>query len=268
MYNPLIHHQINTSLQQNKIDIAGVDNHFYTRFVANTAAIHHLYYDLYKDHPARDKNFALLIQTITNAYQQRSVALKAQDEVKEIKGNWFLSNEITGMSLYVDRFCCNLQTLGEKLDYFKTLGVNFLHLMPVMQSPEGESDGGYAVSDFRKVDERFGTLKDLKKVKTQMNKEGMYLMMDIVLNHTSHHHEWAVKAKKGEAKFQDYYYMFSDRSIPDQFDAAMPDVFPESSPGNFTYNEACNKWVMTVFHNYQWDLKPCSILFSFTPILG
>jgi amylosucrase len=255
MYNPLVHQQINTSLQQNMIDIAGADNLFYTRFVANTAAIFHLYDELYREHPNKDENFALLIQTITNAYQQRSAELIAQDAAKVIKGNWFLSNEITGMSLYVDRFCGGLQTLATKLDYFKTLGVNFLHLMPVMQSPEGESDGGYAVSDFRKVDERFGTLKDFKKVKAEMSKEGMYLMMDIVLNHTSHHHDWAIKAKKGEGRYQDYYYMYSDRSIPNQFDAAMPDVFPESSPGNFTYNKECNKWVMSVFHSYQWDLN-------------
>ena len=50
------------------------------------------------------------------------------------------------MSLYVDRFCGNLTTLGQKLDYFKTLGVNLLHLMPIMQSPEGESDGGGSVN--------------------------------------------------------------------------------------------------------------------------
>ena len=255
MYNPLIHQQINTNLQQNNIDIAGADNLFYTRFVANTAAIYNLYQDLYKHHPLQEENFELLVKTITNAYKQRPVALIAQDAAKEQKGNWFLSNEITGMSLYVDRFCGNLHTLGEKLDYFKTLGVNFLHLMPVMQSPQGESDGGYAVSDFRKVDERFGTLKDLKKVKAQMSKEGMYLMMDIVLNHTSHQHQWAVKAKQGDTKFQDYYYMYSNRTIPDQFDAAMPEVFPDTNPGNFTYNKDCNKWVMSVFHNYQWDLN-------------
>ena len=57
------------------------------------------------------------------------------------------------MSLYVDRFCGNLKNLSGKLDYFGELGVNFLHLMPMFESPEGESDGGYAVSDFRKVDQ-------------------------------------------------------------------------------------------------------------------
>ena len=255
MYNPTIHQLINASLQKKQVDIAGKDNLFFTRFVANTSSIYFLYSELYKNHPKSAEMFKRLVETITEGYQKRSVALKQLDEEKEIKGNWFLSNEIAGMSLYVDRFCGNLTTLEEKLDYFNKLSVNFLHLMPIMQSPEGESDGGYAVSDFRKVDERFGTLADFKKLQQKMKKEKMYLMIDIVLNHTSYKHAWAEKAKKGDKKYQGYFYMFDDRKMPDEYDAAMPEIFPESSPGNFTWNSACNKWVMTVFHSYQWDLN-------------
>ena len=127
--------------------------------------------------------------------------------------------------------------------------------MPLFESPEGESDGGYAVSDFRKVDKRFGTLADLQHLQEKMSDENMYLLIDIVLNHTSHHHEWAEKAKAGDKKFQDFFYMYDDRNMPDQFEKAMPEIFPESAPGNFTYIKACKKWVMTVFHNYQWDLN-------------
>ncbi|MFM2358551.1 MAG: hypothetical protein RLY16_544, partial [Bacteroidota bacterium] len=188
-------------------------------------------------------------------YLQRPAAFKQQDEEKERKGNWFLSNQIAGMSLYVDRFCDNLKNLGGKLDYFDKLGVNFLHLMPVMESPVGESDGGYAVSDFRKVDARFGTMADFKKLRSLMSDRGMYLMLDIVLNHTSYHHEWAKKAKAGDEKYQQYFYMYPDRNLPDQFDATMPEIFPESSPGSFTYDAESGKWVMTVFHHYQWDLN-------------
>ena len=238
-----------------KIDVGNSDNLFYTRFVANATTIKFLYNQLYQHHPESEIIFKQLIDTMAKAYAQRRVSLKLTDEEKEKKGHWFLSNEITGMSLYVDRFCGNLKTLSEKLDYFTTLGVNLLHLMPVMQSPAGESDGGYAVSDFRKVDERFGTLEDLKVVEEKMTEAKMYLMMDIVMNHTSHRHEWAQKAKQGEKKYQDYFYMYNDRQVPDQFDKNMPDIFPESAPGNFTYVPECNKWVMTVFHNYQWDLN-------------
>ncbi len=255
MYNPKIHQLISSSLQQHQVDIAGKDNLFFTRFVANTSSIHFLYNELYGQHPASQENFQRLVHTITKAYRQRAEQLKQLDEEKEATGNWFLSNSITGMSLYVDRFCGSISNLEHKLDYFKKLGVNLLHLMPVMESPEGESDGGYAVSDFRKVDQRFGTIAGLRALQDRMKKEKLYLMIDIVLNHTSHHHQWAQQAKSGDKKYQDYFYMFTDRSLPDQYDSTMPEIFPESSPGNFTWDEACKKWVMTVFHHYQWDLN-------------
>jgi amylosucrase len=255
VYNYRLHQQINTGLQNNDLDIAGADNAFYTRFVANATSIHALYTQIYGEQENASAVLDGLLQTITNGYKNRSAALRKRDDEKEEKGRWFLSNELAGMSLYVDRFCGNLENLNGKLDYFKKLGVNLLHLMPVFQSPENESDGGYAVSDFRKVDPRFGNLEDLKTLQRSMNASEMFLMVDIVLNHTSHLHEWAQKAKAGDPYYQNFYYMYEDRLLPNQFDYSMPEIFPESSPGNFTYVEECNKWVMTVFHHYQWDLN-------------
>jgi amylosucrase len=233
----------------------GKENPLHKRMSAHADAIYSLYAEVYGQHPKGADNFAKLISTIAEAFNNREKSLRKKDEAKEKKGNWFLSNEIIGMSLYVDRFCGNLVNLCNKLDYFKKLGVNFLHLMPVFESPEGESDGGYAVSDFRKVDKRFGTLADLEKLEKKLRKEDMYLMIDIVLNHTSHHHEWAEKAKKGDKYYQDFFYLYDNRYLPDQYEQYMPEIFPESSPGSFTYNEECGKWVMTVFHDYQWDLN-------------
>ncbi len=255
MYNYRLHQQINAGIQKKNIDIAGKDNLFYTRFVANATAIHALYLQLYGNHPYATRMFEQLLETICDAYAKRSGWLRQKDEQKETKGNWFLNSDITGMSLYTDRFCGDLATLASKLNYFKNLGVNLLHLMPVFQSPEGESDGGYAVSDFRQVNRKFGTIEDLQQLLQEMRKDQMYLMLDIVLNHTSRQHEWAKQARAGNPKFQDYFYMYDNRMLPDKFDAAMPDIFPESAPGNFTFIPGCNKWVMTVFHQYQWDLN-------------
>ncbi len=235
--------------------MGGRDMLFYTRFIANATALHALYTELYGGHPRSALLFGQLLKTIISAYTDRPVAMKQRDDAKEAKTHWFLTNEMTGMSLYVDRFCGDLASLADKLDYFKQLGVNFLHLMPVFESPEGESDGGYAVSDFRKVDARFGRIEDLQALRQRMQEEDMFLMIDIVLNHTSHHHAWAQKAKEGDAAFQDFFYLFKDRQLPDKYDAAMPDIFPESAPGNFTYVPECSKWAMTVFHRYQWDLN-------------
>lgn len=255
MYQYPLHQQISLLILENHIAVAGKDNLFYSRFLANSSEIAELYQSLYGNHPSGAKAFTDLLQSITKAYAQREEALKLKDEEKEESGNWFLSNQLAGMSLYVDRFCGDLKTLEDKLDYFKKLGVNFLHLMPLFESPAGESDGGYAVSNFRKVDPRFGTLEDLKSVQKKMNEEGMFLMIDIVLNHTSFRHEWAERAKEGDKKYQDYFYMYNDRGLPNWFDETMPEIFPETAPGSFSYVPECNKWVMSVFHEYQWDLN-------------
>jgi len=233
------------------------ENFYNERFQKGLGELSNLYNKVYAYHPDNKKGFEQLLNTIAAAFQNRSAELKQRDieKLKTEPEHWFLSNQITGMSLYVDRFSKDLTGLCSKLEYLEKLGVNFLHLMPVFESPVGESDGGYAVSDFRKVDQRFGALDNLKKLQQEMQQRDMYLMLDIVLNHTSHQHEWAMKAKAGDKKYQDYFYFYDDRKIPDEYEKSMPEVFPESAPGNFTYVPECNKWVMTVFHNYQWDLN-------------
>ncbi len=230
---------------------------FNERFQQRLGELSNLFNQVYGFHPANKEGFDSLLKTIATAFANRSALLKERDieKLKTEPEHWFLSNKIAGMSLYVDRFCGSLNTLKNKLGYFEKLGVNFLHLMPVFESPTGESDGGYAVSDFRTVDERFGTLNDLNELQKKMQQRNMYLMLDIVLNHTSHKHEWAEKAKQGVQQYQDYYYFFNDRNEPDEYDKSMPEVFPEAAPGNFTWVPECNKWVMSVFHNYQWDLN-------------
>lgn len=241
------------AVQNRNLDIAGGDKKFYTKLVLHAAEIRDLYTQLYGQHTRCDENFVKLIEVLIAAHQNRSPELKSRDSQKD--EIWYLSNELAGMSLYVDLFSENLKNLPDKFDYLLDLGVNLLHLMPVFESPANESDGGYAVSDFRKVDKRFGTLQDLHEVAGIMREKGMYLMLDIVLNHTSQKHEWALKTRSGDKEYQDYFYFFDDRTIPDQFEKNMPEVFPESAPGNFTWVEESQKWVMTVFHHYQWDLN-------------
>ena len=217
MYNRSLHTGVHKAVVEAGLDIAGKDNAFYIRLMANLVAINDLYQQLYGQVGGGRLQVADLVQLMIRSYKERGEDLRVLDEGKASEGHWFLSNKIAGMSLYVDRFAGNLKGLKNKLPYFDELGVNFLHLMPVFESPEGESDGGYAVSDFRTVDKRFGNMADLKALQKAMMKRGMYLMIDIVLNHTSHRHEWAEKAKAGEKKYQDYFYMYDNRDLPDQF---------------------------------------------------
>ena len=255
MYRHTLHSLLHEKLTGHGIDPAGRDSGLYIRFMANAAAIQDLYEGIYADHPHQQEQFNRLIETMIRGHLSRSQGLKDRDDEKQSRGHWFLSNRITGMSLYVDRFAGHLRGLTDKLDYFGELGVNLLHLMPLFESPEGESDGGYAVSDFRRVDPRFGNLEDLRELQSAMLGRDMYLMLDIVLNHTSHRHPWAEKARAGDPVHQDYFYLYDSREVPDRFEQTMPEIFPESAPGNFTYIPECHKWVMTVFHKYQWDLN-------------
>jgi len=255
MYDFKIHSKIDDLLYTGLQGKSKEDHQFGLRLTANAAAMHDLFQQLYGHHAESALFFDQMLETILAAYKNRPSLLKLKDLKKLRQEHWFLSNQLAGMSLYVDRFCGAIAGLEDKIPYFKDLGVNLLHLMPLFESPKGESDGGYAVSDFRTVDTRFGSLEDLRHLQGSMNDAGMYLMIDIVLNHTSHKHAWAAKAKAGDKKYEDFFYMYDDRRIPDAFEKTLPEIFPESSPGNFTWVEECKKWVMTVFHHYQWDLN-------------
>jgi amylosucrase len=247
--------KVNLLFQEYSIDSGSKDKAFAVRLNAHLPKIHRLFAEIYGHHADAEWQFVELLRSLIHAHQSRELALKTRDQQKAEKGVWFLSNELAGMSLYVDRFAGNLKSMPAKLPHLEELGVNFLHLMPIFESPAGESDGGYAVSNFRKVDPRFGSLGDLIALREKMHSRGMYLMLDIVLNHTSHHHEWAQKAKSGDAYYQNFFYSYDNRWIPNEFEKAMPEIFPESAPGNFTWNEEMGRWVMTVFHSYQWDLN-------------
>jgi len=241
--------RLNPEIKQQQI------RHFYTRLGANFYAIYSLFEVLYRGREDFEAQAQNLVETMARQYIARSDQLKEKDLAREKNHNWFLSQEWVGMALYSDGFAGDLKGLQSKLHYLQELGINLVHIMPILQCPEGKSDGGYAVSDFRKVDHRIGNMKDLELLAVDLQKRDILLTLDVVVNHTSNEHEWALKARKGDKKYQDYYYMFDNREVPDMFEETMPEVFPESSPGNFTWDEDMGKWVMTVFNDFQWDLN-------------
>lgn len=256
MYEQVSHSLLNDILIALKPDIKNQRlQHFYTRLGSNFYAIHSLFSVLYGDRPDFNKQMLYLVETLAHQYIKRPAEMKKMDLAREKDHNWFLSQHWAGMALYSEGFAGNLEGLQTKLNYLQELGVNMVHVMPVLDCPPGKSDGGYAVRDFRKVDTRIGTIKDISKLSANLKKRGMLLTLDVVVNHTSDEHEWAMLARQGNKKFQDYYYVFDDREMPDIFEQSMPEIFPETSPGNFTWNADMGKWVMTVFNDYQWDLN-------------
>jgi amylosucrase len=256
MYEQLSHSLLNDILNRIKPEISEQDlRHFYTRLGANFYAIHSLLERLYGDRDDFVEQAQRLVETMAGQYIKRPAALRRLDLEREKDFNWFLSQQWVGMALYCKGFAGTLQGLEERLHYFQELGVNLVHVMPIMRCPEGSSDGGYAVSDFREINPEIGTLEDVCHLAAEMRKREILLVLDVVVNHTSNKHFWAQRAQAGEQQYRDYYYTFEDRSIPDMFEQSMPEIFPETAPGNFTWDEEMGRWVMTVFNDYQWDLN-------------
>ena len=167
---------------------------------------------------------------------------------------WYLKQDTVGMMLYVDLFAGNLKGLIEKIPYLKELGVNYVHLMPLFDCPKGENDGGYAISSYRKVQTKLGTIDDLKAVAEEFHKNGIRLVLDFVFNHTSDEHKWAKEAKKGSEKYRNFYYIYSDKGEVDSWNATLREIFPTVRRGSFTkLNET--EWVWTTFNSFQWDLN-------------
>jgi amylosucrase len=256
MYEQASHSLLNEILNHLKTEISEQDlRHFYTRLGANFYAIHALFQRLYGCREDFELQAQKLVETMARQYIKRSAKLRQLDIEREKDFNWFLHQKWVGMALYSNGFAGDLQGVRKHLGYFQDLGINLAHIMPIMRCPEGNSDGGYAVSDFRDIDPRAGTLQDLQMLADDMQDRDILLVLDVVVNHTSNEHEWAHRARTGETKYQDYYYTFQNRTMPDMFEQTMPEIFPETAPGNFTWDEPMQRWVMTVFNDYQWDLN-------------
>ncbi len=196
-----------------------------------------------------------LIAALADAQCQRSSALCALDLKRDLEPDWFMRQDRVGYVFYVDRFNGTLKGVLDKLDYLEGLGVNYVHLMPCLKPRPGDSDGGYSVADYREINPQLGSMADLQALAAALRQRGMSLCIDLVLNHTAKEHEWARKARAGDRDFQNFFWMFDSRDLPDQYDTTLVEVFPAHAPGNFTFYPDMKKWVWTTFNEHQWDLN-------------
>ena len=210
-----------------------------------------LYYELYHNDA---EAFGYFTDMLRRCWKERKKSLRDQDARREADPDWYRRRDLLGMMLYVNAFAGDLKGVQKKLKYIKECGVNYLHLMPLLASPKGRSDGGYAVSDFRAVQPELGTMEDLEKLADACRKAGMSLCLDFVMNHTSEDHEWAQKARAGDPDCRERYFFYDSWDIPREFERTVPQVFPTTAPGSFTQLED-GQIVMTNFYPYQWDLN-------------
>ena len=224
---------------------------FDSRLARHETELKRLYLNLYHDAQAYD----YFISMLRRMAGERGASLRALDAERERDPLWYMGRDLLGMLMYVDAFAGTLRGVREKLDYLQEAGVNYLHLMPLLESPEGRSDGGYAVADFRRVQPKLGTMEDLAALAEDCHTRGMAVCLDFVMNHTSEDHEWARRARAGDPEAQSRYFFFDDWRLPYEYELSVPQVFPTTAPGNFTWCEEAGKVVMTTFYPYQWDLN-------------
>lgn len=227
------------------------DDRFQKRMAIHHDELRWLYMELY----GNEAMFAELTSQMYEFYQARKASLKNRDEKREKNPDWFKKNDMLGMMLYIDNFAGNIKGVQEKLDYLKSCNVNCVHLMPFLDSPQGRSDGGYAVADFRKVKPELGTMEDLERLTEKCHQKDMNVCMDFVMNHTSEDHEWAKRARQGDGEYMSRYFFYDNNEIPRKYEETVPQVFPTTAPGNFTYLQEINHYVLTTFYPYQWDLN-------------
>jgi amylosucrase len=214
-----------------------------------------LYYRLY----ARQYDFfyqlEALLAALARSWFARPDDLKALDEAREAQPAWFQSQHMLGGVIYVDLFAGTLEGVRQRIPYFKELGLTYLHLMPLFKAPEGENDGGYAVSSYREINPALGSMDDLVSLGRALRQEGISLVVDLVFNHTSDEHEWAQRARQNDPEYRDMYRIFPDRIMPDAYEKTLREIFPDEHPGAFSYLPELDAWVWTTFHSYQWDLN-------------
>lgn len=245
-----------TKTEPAKIAAADEEESIYTqRFNRHFDELKWLYCELYQDNPYVMMHLNDLTAEMKNFYTARNEFLKTSDIKRAQDPNWYKRNDLVGMMMYVNAFAKTLKGTEEKLDYIRECNVNYLHLMPLLSSPKGKSDGGYAVADFRKVQEELGTMEDFAELTAKCHERGISVCLDFVMNHTSEDHEWAKRARAGERDYQDRYFFFDSYDVPAMYESTCPQVFPTTAPGNFTWLDDIHKHVMTTFYPYQWDLN-------------
>ena len=233
------------------VEEADAEKIYAKRFERHLDELRWLYMELYNN----SSMFAELCDNMERFFKERNQELKSMDSSRETSKDWYKQNDMLGMMFYIDNFAGNMKGVESKLDYIEQCNVHYVHLMPFLETPEGRSDGGYAVSDFRKVQENLGSMEDLESLTTACHKKGINVCMDFVMNHTSEDHEWAKRARQGDGEYMSRYFFFDNSYIPTLYEKTVPQVFPTTAPGNFTWLPDANHFVMTTFYPYQWDLN-------------
>ncbi|WP_342030257.1 MULTISPECIES: alpha-amylase family protein [unclassified Microbacterium] len=232
----------------------GVDREFLPHVEAHLPRLHDLFVQLYGERPDGRERLASVVDLARRSWALRPTELKAIDRERESAPGWFENERMLGGVCYVDRYAGGLSGIRDAIPYFQELGLTYLHLMPLFESPEGNSDGGYAVSSYRRVNPKLGTMQELAELAADLRRAGISLVVDFIFNHTSNEHRWARKAIAGDPAYEDFYLIFPDREMPDAYERTTREIFPDDHPGSFVQLDD-GRWIWSTFYHFQWDLN-------------
>lgn len=218
-----VERQLNTSREG--VEILR-DGDFLNRLDVNFTSLYAIFVELYGHRADCLDHIVDLIRLAGCSWRDRPADLKALDRERELNSEWYMSNKMLGGVCYVDRYAGDLTGIRAKIPYFKEPGLTYLHLMPLFDCPQPLNDGGYAVTNYRKVMPSLGTIDELRDLATELRENGISLVLDMVFNHTSNEHDWAKQAAAGNPEYSAYYWIFPDRSIPDAYEKTTREIFP------------------------------------------
>lgn len=232
-----------------------IQSMFEKRYNEGISTICEKYKSLYSKNKDMDICLEDLKHKIQLCFNQRKKELKIFDLDSLNMPKWYLSPKIVGMELYVDLFAGNLKGFKNKIGYLKDLGINYIHILPLFKTRDGQDDGGYAISSYTEIKPSLGNMDEFEDLIDELRREKIYVCVDFILNHTAKENEWAEKARAGDEFYQNMYIMYDTDEIPQKYEETLCEAFPDIAPNNFTYYEDIKKWVFTMFYEYQWDLN-------------
>ncbi|HUP15820.1 MAG TPA: alpha-amylase family glycosyl hydrolase [Acidimicrobiia bacterium] len=215
--------------------------------------LHHLYgwrYDFAWIHEQ-------IIQVAADGFLDRPKALRRIDRRCTDPPGWLTHPNSLLATTYLDRYASDVKGLRHRFEHLTSLGVTHLHLLPPFASPDGATDGGFAVSDYRRLNGGLGTTKELKGVAAELRDIGVTLVLDMVLSGTASNHAWAEAVSKGDSAYQDFYFLFPDRDVPDSYAPYLRPLGADRGGDAFTWHPLVNggAWVWTTLSPGQWDLN-------------
>ena len=214
-----------------------------------------LYMELYEN----EGMFSELCYQMHQFFTERSEDLKNRDMVRENHPDWMSSLRMTGMSIDTDNFAGSFKGLEQNMEYLQKCPVDLVCLNPFFAIDTKQPDDDRAVVDFRHPRPELGTIDDFYHFVKQCHHNEINVCIDFVMAHTSDEHEWARKARQGDAEYQSRYY-FTDH--PEKSSAFWnqpenPSVFwnqPENRK-QYVRVEETGRFVLTVGSKHRWSLN-------------